>query len=460
MRSTIGGRARLAVFGATVVASAFVACGGLLVDPDDSFSVAPNGDGGHDASRHDAAITDGSPSTADAGPRFNDDGWIALQGFEPACNVFVAPSPSAAGFPPPIAWEPCNPPVLVASDTDAGATLDCRQMANDFGGTPPAGYTSVFGFALGGFVDRSSQRAILAFQRIIGGDHVVVLAADADGPVHQAFTIGPGRCGLGLYGSLTTGHSLYRVVDYGLDGLHEIASALIGGPLDGMVSVLHTEVDAGGELNPLAAGTTVFADWRYYTGTHVARWSDPSSFESWTTSNSELVFQDDVLFTSNQDFLTSISATTASGEVTLVSAGNATSTATDFGTDGVDMVWTEGRDEQGYEGPFTTIDTMTAPYTTDPGAVVKRRLRSETTQPGDRAFAVGCGYAAHPYSEVSGAGLRIVRVADGRSWRIDTHTADLVLGITCTEIFVGFGEENARIGRIRLDSLGPGEAPN
>jgi hypothetical protein len=155
----------------------------------------------------------------------------------------------------------------------------------------------------------------------------------------------------------------------------------------------------------------------------------------------------------------------------LVSYGNDPQRgASDIGTDGKDMVWTEASGRPSPSGPWTTIDIMTAPFTTDPGAIVKRRLRSETRQFGGNEFVVGCGYAAHEASlSTFEPGMRIVRLADGRSWRFGKIVAETgpnwqigyPLAITCDEVFVLFQHGyQFNVARIRLDSLGPGDPPD
>ncbi|MGH7328711.1 MAG: hypothetical protein ACREJX_10210, partial [Polyangiaceae bacterium] len=91
-----------------------------------------------------------------------------------------------------------------------------------------------------------------------------------------------------------------------------------------------------------------------------------------------------------------------------------------------------------------------------------RRLRSEQTPPGDRPFVVGCGYAARQESDALGDGVRIVRISDGRSWRLGTQpeSLDTPLAINCAEIFINVSQLDSNLVRIRLDSLGPGDPPD
>jgi hypothetical protein len=134
----------------------------------------------------------------------------------------------------------------------------------------------------------------------------------------------------------------------------------------------------------------------------------------------------------------------------------------DLGTDGKDLVWidAQGRASQSSSSPFTTLTIMTAPFMTEPNAVVSRRLRTEDG-PGFGAsnFVVGCGYAARS----NGQHIRIVRLSDGYSWALPTGKFywQNPLALTCTELFASvLSGGELRTARIRLDSLGRGISPD
>jgi hypothetical protein len=137
----------------------------------------------------------------------------------------------------------------------------------------------------------------------------------------------------------------------------------------------------------------------------------------------------------------------------------------DLGTDGTDLVWidAQGRASQSSSSPFTTLTIMTAPFTTEPSAVVPRRLRTEEGPSFDvRNFVVGCGFAAR----ANGYHVRIVRLSDGRSWVLANAPGapvawELPLALTCTELFASVRSGGAtRTARVRLDSIGPGIPPD
>jgi hypothetical protein len=139
--------------------------------------------------------------------------------------------------------------------------------------------------------------------------------------------------------------------------------------------------------------------------------------------------------------------------------GDPTKSAGGLGTDGVDMVWSQGS-KQSASDPNFTGSVMTAPYTTDPQAVQPRRLRSYTKQIGLYGWSVGCGYAANTYN----VDTIIVRLSDGVSWLLpETSTMEFAdpIGITCDEVFIyGLYGGVTNIIRVRLDSLGPGTPPD
>jgi hypothetical protein len=131
----------------------------------------------------------------------------------------------------------------------------------------------------------------------------------------------------------------------------------------------------------------------------------------------------------------------------------------DLGTDGKDLVWIEASGRTTDTGPFDTYTIMTAPYTTEPGSVVSRRLRTEQGPDFDVVyFQVGCGYAARS----NGEHIRVVRLSDGQSWVLTNALTDPwgwtePLAVTCTELFATVRNSGVtRLARVRLDSLGPG----
>jgi hypothetical protein len=125
------------------------------------------------------------------------------------------------------------------------------------------------------------------------------------------------------------------------------------------------------------------------------------------------------------------------------------------------MVWSYGEGKLPNETTYPIRSVMTSPFTTDPDAVVPRRLRSEPPfAMGVDGWEVGCGYAAH----YAGYFLLVVRLSDGWSWQVPNapgRSFGRAIGVTCEEVF-GLGDfgDHGNIARVRLDSLGPGEPPD
>jgi hypothetical protein len=119
---------------------------------------------------------------------------------------------------------------------------------------------------------------------------------------------------------------------------------------------------------------------------------------------------------------------------------------------------------------------MTAPFSTGQAAVEKsaRRLRSDPGPAIPTGFVVGSGYATRQVDTlVSGPekvtkDLLVIRLADGVSWLVKMPSIlkgagfDEPLGFSAEEVFATaqFVDDSTTIVRIRLDSLGPGMAPD
>jgi hypothetical protein len=183
----------------------------------------------------------------------------------------------------------------------------------------------------------------------------------------------------------------------------------------------------------------------------------------------EYSYQGDALFltASNANYAKIKIFAPANGMRDFISFGNVLSnSAADFGTDGINMAWIEASGRATSTDPWTTLTIMTAPYTTDPSAIVKRRVRSEDVGYFATAeFTVGCGYAAHEFvSPGLARGVRIVRLSDGVSWKLTDKTPwhwNGPTALTCTELFVNVVKgSDFNIARVRLDSLGPGIPPD
>jgi len=151
--------------------------------------------------------------------------------------------------------------------------------------------------------------------------------------------------------------------------------------------------------------------------------------------------------------------------------GDRTQAASNFGSDGKDMVWTYARRQKArHDYQFDEYTMMTAPITTDPTVLqsTMRPVRAEYDPVflPEADYRVGCGYAAHV---TRGAHLAIVRLSDGAQWVVnrlpppdtDKWSFYKALGVTCDEVFVGISTQVVEsVARIKLSSLGAPTMPN
>lgn len=149
-----------------------------------------------------------------------------------------------------------------------------------------------------------------------------------------------------------------------------------------------------------------------------------------------------------------------------------------FSTDGVDMVWMEGRGRTNFNSlVFDDYEHWTAKYSLDKATVdaTKRLVGKEGRAAMGRRYAVGCGYAAAalvpptptPWGQT---GFRLIRLSDGMTWPIldaspeqqrEFHLAT-PLGITCKHVYLRAVSDTAstfEVARVAIDSLGQGTLP-
>ncbi len=412
-------------------------------------------DARNEFSRIDSPLVDTKP---DGAPTYNTDGWVGIP-FDPDvdCGFYAAPSPDK--MPPPIEWETCD-----SGLNPLGWT--CRQITTNWAPPDSAGDTKVIGLA--GAVENG--KATLVFRRF-SGSSIFQVVADVDGAVRQA-VVSP-RQGCYLNSASIIGNKvIYSTSRQQASTIYRWGA--IGGDVDKVPLVLESYGD--GVSRGYAAGPNAYFTFPAFA---LRTWSSPSTLVGNVSppSPGDAVYYafagDAMFFNFGTLAYQRISLYTPdAGTRDFISYGNDVSKgAADFGTDGKDMAWTEAFGRSSTQEPWAKIDIMTAPFTTDPSAIAKRRLRSETYAIGSGPFVVGCGYAAHHYaSTTEGSGTRLVRLSDGRSWRfsdgapIDAgprwHFND-PLAITCDELFVQFHHGvQFNVARIRLDSLGPGDPPD
>jgi hypothetical protein len=170
---------------------------------------------------------------------------------------------------------------------------------------------------------------------------------------------------------------------------------------------------------------------------------------------------DSVFWTANAGTVTRIDSW-ADGETRTLLGADPEHPADDLGTDGIDLVWSQATAAAAH---VSKVAVFTSPFTTDAKRLRPRRLAGEFPAAFHSSpFVVGCGHAAHYVDRGDGrVGLRIFRLADGRSWTLFTRLDSVAgvfqepIAVTCREVFeqVSVGRDR-QVVRIRLDSLGDG----
>jgi hypothetical protein len=383
------------------------------------------------------------------------DGWEIERSYSKHCGMYVPTT--KATLPAPIRWEPCP-----ATATPSGA--DCRLMAID----DVPGYKDALSWAEMGSVKTDGSVLLGAYRRV-QHDWIYTLIADADGPVHAAYLVTDwGHCQFATP-SIAGDRYTMRILEYSSDnGGGIMAGDWASGPFAPRIAI---HVDAESWHRP-SAGSFAIVDLTRDTFDRYA-WADGAGLPSLVSSPQDKGLPQGIAVSAggaafwssgNSAYYNVKVYTPAAGVRDLLSAGMVTTRGYgDLGTDGKDLVWIEVAGRTTDTGPFDSYTIMTAPFTTEPAAVVPRRLRTEQGPELDvENFQVGCGYAARSIGEH----IRVVRLSDGQSWLLSDALTDPggwseLLAVTCTELFATVLSSGVtRLARVRLDSLGPGIAPD
>jgi len=420
------------------------------------------------------AAADVAPPDArkDALPDAVPAGWQEYTGWSADCPLYV-PGPGAQ-MPPPIEWEPCPAPPVPPE-------LGCRRMKITWDGT--------IGFYPNFSLDPQTGAALLQFTRT-GPDYnnsvFYRLVAEADGPVRTALlqTNASWDCQF-FEQSLADGRfavsAVTRLQGSGADAGKEEEGVVAGGIDDRTpTTVLKLPAD------PTAhSDWRISSDWIVQTKYFPKAWTwdlsstttiyDPAQDPDGLPAYLPIIHHKDVFVIVGDFGLCGVMSwnPTVGLRPLLRWYGDPTRGAGNFGTDGVDMVWTY---TTGAHACHTDMEdsreVWTAPYTVDPAQVqsTARRLRSDVRGLTGHSYAVGFGYAARgsDFGSPRTNSFFIVRLSDGVSWILngdpDADTLSWgpnVLGFTHDEVFLT-GSMQGEIGifRIRLDTLGPGTPPD
>lgn len=315
-----------------------------------------------------------------------------------------------------------------------------------------------------------------------GGGFMMV--AEADGPVHTA-VYNSGSCPTSAFDEARFGHFMHRVYD-------SFDENKVGGAIGGSFDDLKPRVYFPKGHQP----STVYS--HHYTVGRSLFIEATIPGRIFSLATSELVatitlapedqglrysgyrFQEDTLYWVAATAQRSAVKvwTTEQGIFTLLDHENdPTRGVAGFATDGVDMVWMEGRGRTNFNSlVFDVYEHWTAKYSLVKATVnaTKRRLRSEPRASMGDPYAVGCGYAAVPLlaptpTEWGQTGFRLIRLLDGRSWPILDGSAEqarelhysIPLGVSCDHVYLqawSNSSSTSEVIRIRIDSLGEGVA--
>lgn len=396
---------------------------------------------------------------ADAGPVYDENGWLRVD-FDPDYPCAFYTAPSADKMPPPIVWEACTGPLP--------AGISCQQMKAEWG-APGFG---PFGQTASAWSDVVSGRVYLAIRRNLPS-RAYDLVAEADGPVHHAISMAfGGPCYL-YEASVRQGHVTHIADREDKKPVDIHRWGAVGGAIDEPARTLASYPNQGtGGGRGYFAGRDAFFEYGA-GGPIVFDWTSKQIQKLSLNAPGEVhhaVFQNEALFIQISDLTYGriVVWTQATGLQDLISYGSDVShNAKDVGTDGVDLAWVEGvgRTEGGV--PFASMSIMTSPFAGAASGIQARRVRSESYWGfGTSPFVVGCGYAAREYATQTETGTRIVRLSDGQMWKLTSgggKSWQKPVAITCQELFVNTRDaldvgSAGNLARVRLDSLGPGEA--
>lgn len=436
-----------------------------------------------DAAVDDAGVDRRSPSSArDSQPWEPPSplpGWKLLSEYDTACGFYY---PTDRKYlPPPVQWEPCSTIVDAAQLTDAGVSgppgMVCQRIAN--------GQAIMGAYLLSAHVE--DDRAYLLLIRGRGeGLGSFTMVAEADGPVHTAI-YNPGRCASNAFDEARFGHFMERVYDSDED-------TKIGGAIGGGFDDLKPRVYFPKGHQPSTAtshhysvGRSLFIETSNPAGVYDFGTGQLVASITLAPEDQDLYyygyrFQEDTLYWPAATARRSVVKvwTKERGIFTLLDHDNdLTRGIAGFTTDGVDMVWKEGRGRTNFNSlVFDVYEHWTAKYSLDKATVnaTKRRLLSEPHASMNDRYAVGCGYAAVPSlpstpTDWGQTGFRLIRLSDGRSWPIldgsneqsrELHF-EMPLGVTCDHVYLqGWSDSFTQMEtiRVRIDSLGEGEPAN
>jgi len=430
----------------------------------------PSVDGSSDSGRADANPSD-AKSDAPPTPCLVD-GYLLDDGYDAACGFCYAGSKEK--LPPPITWKACDPLA-----TPPG--MVCQQMVEDW---DPGQFGTEY---LAGALPAWSHDGTVTF--LLGRmqwPFIYRVVADADGPVHQAMLeTAPSTCTLG-HGDLRDARVAYRIYDSESGTLSGLGGGSYGADLDDLHPrvMTHYHPEKNNDRDYYVSNLGLFEISSLGFTINQYDWATGQFVRQITSANQENGFgigdlwpQGDAVFWNDYSTLAfnKLRAWTLDGgSHDLVSfGGDWTKGAMTMGVDDTWIAWSQGDGRPQSNVMFDKVRLMAAPRAT---AGVSGTALTTVAGFNMAPLVVGCGYAAVAATVSFDAGpnepqnLLVFRLSDGRRWQFPTALPQrwfIPLAITCTEIFAKVAIQDAdsgkgyyTIGRVRLDSLGPGVPPN
>jgi hypothetical protein len=387
-------------------------------------------------------------------------GWMAVEDDDADCGIYVPNSRN--DLPPPIRWEACP---LDRQTSD----LVCRRMVLD--GEPPAGPEWVTPATR---AIRRTDGSLALMTARFHGHRVYRIVAGLDGPTIAAVLETSSRCTLTEEGG-DGDRYVYRVFTSLATGtLSEYGGGVLGGSLNDfrprLVHWFHDDqarsfVAGDPSLLEITADGRLIS--RIWDGSSAEReiWSadrDGGLQQNYAFFHGSALFWavDSFSFNGQRVF------TERGGVKALLDPGTDPSYGmADLGTDGVNLVWAEGKGRTNLRDPFPTVSVAISPFTTDPSAVRPQTLRIDLDGYGfgTSPFRVGCGYATRFLTNPQ-ASILVVRLTDGAAARLSTRDTGRKwiwsepLAVTCEEVIAMVRVEDhlplhSTIVRVPLNSL-------
>jgi len=420
-------------------------------------------DGVRDAGRE--AADAGGDALADAGA------WSPLLDLnEGRCGLLAADEATAATLSP--KWEPCAP---VTPHSGAG----CRQLKFDW--DPPRGLSGHIAASVRAW-HAADGTLVYTLGRGLDGDIVrMVVEGETTRTAIRQTTL---KCALAPERGYDR-RFLYGVTERSLAGNDDAVSyAVLGGTIGERPRALAHYKEA--ELRGLTGGPKGFI---LQPSREYLSWEDASVLGKVDLDALDgplymqgLAFVGDTLHFNVGNLRVSRQKVWSLGEGTrdlLTYGQDETRGYGDLGTDGKDLVWTQG-ERVDTSAVYPRLSIATSPYATSTAALKPRILRSDISGYGfgTSTFVVGCGYAARStfLEPTPGSFVNIVilvRLSDGHAWMLPDDPSTgfayrTALGLTCDELYAlveiregdgGTAASHFNVARVRLDSLGPGVPP-